>query len=395
MTTEQFLAGIGLGILLWGGLPFAFWFYLDMRDRTDRLKKIYASIVLVFGIASMLMMIYCLNDKYPSERRLSVLYMMIGMLSFLQSVVIFSKIRTQNFEALKRDYKEQIYELSLSVSKLVQLNRNIEKQRWKDSYLNEFYRAYLDEQIFDTHKNYFRHPSARIVKTFGFWDGVYVSKEKNFQLYESVDELFYKMPLILGWESQEREQEKEYLCKRILDYIRQNLRCDKYENRKVWDKFHNHMELYEKENLVENVFPEEDAFVFTGRHYLRSLSRVDEKYRNKSVLNSNFIFYENVFSESNNLVYDIYGFDYAKPMNLKTGSKKMYSESDLYEPVLRELFIIPSTESYFCFIRKDVDGGYSVWHIDSASFYDKETEEIANEINKLRHIWCPYKFSSY
>lgn len=105
MTTEQFLAGIGLGILLWGGLPFAFWFYLDMRDRTDRLKKIYASIVLVFGIASMLMMIYCLNDKYPSERRLSVLYMMIGMLSFLQSVYIYSKIKKEHIEKLSKRIK--------------------------------------------------------------------------------------------------------------------------------------------------------------------------------------------------------------------------------------------------------------------------------------------------
>ena len=197
---EKFWAGIFLGLSLGVGLPFVFYFLLGMSNRTDQEKKVFATIVMVLGGASLMMAMYCLLfSTNQTEKIFALVYDVCGIMCIVQSVVIFSKIRTQNIEDVKRDYKEQIYELSLSVSKLVQLNRNIEKQRWKDSYLNEFYRAYLDEQIFDTHKNYFRHPSARIVKTFGFWDGVYVSKEKNFQLYELVDELFYKMPLILGW----------------------------------------------------------------------------------------------------------------------------------------------------------------------------------------------------
>ena len=59
---------------------------------------------------------------------------------------------------------------------------------------------------------------------------------------------------------------------------------------------------------------------------------------------------------------------------------------------LRELFIIPSTESDFYFIRKDVDGDYSFFQIDSDSFSDQEIDNLWRKINDLRYDLCPYKF---
>lgn len=88
MTLEKIFAGIGLAITYWV-VPFVLWFCLGMGDRTDRSKKIYASIVFVLGIACLVAMISCLNSSYLTDRDFAFVWALTGLLCFLQSGFIF------------------------------------------------------------------------------------------------------------------------------------------------------------------------------------------------------------------------------------------------------------------------------------------------------------------
>lgn len=405
MTLEKIFAGIGLAILLWGGLPFVFWFCLGMGDRTDRTKKIYAFIVLVLGIACLAAVISCLNSSYSTDRNFAFVYALIGLLCFLQSGFIFYRIRMHNIEdridSVERAYKEQIDRLAESCQEILKKCYDNERDVWRETHVRNFYRAYLDEEILNSPKNYSKS-SSRIIKSIGWSNGVIVSKTHNFKFYELIDDLFLKIPFLSNFSESER-QEKENLCKGIIDYFVKNIEYNDVERRRAWDKFFNHLNLNEKDNLVGNV-AEEDAFVFTEKYYLRSVDRTDEKYDNKSVLNTNFIFHSEVYSKSYKVIYDLYGFDYVNPTISKNDPEEadeIYSESgkvlhnretDPTSPILRELFIIPSIESKFYFIRKDVDGDYSFFQIGSDSFSDQEIDNLWRKINELRYDLCPYKF---
>lgn len=405
MTLEEIFAGIGLAIVLWGGLPFVFWFYLGMGNRTDRTKKIYAFIVLVLGIACLAAVISCLNSSDSTDRNLAFVNALIGLLCFLQSGFIFYRIRMHNIEdridSVERVYKEQIDRLAESCQEILKKCYDNERDVWIETHVRNFYRTYLDEEILNFPKNYSKS-SSRIIKSIEWSNGVIVSKTHNFKFYELIDDLFLKIPFLSNFSESER-QEKENLCKGIIDYFVKNIKYDDVKRREAWDKFFNHLNLNEKDNLVRNA-AEEDAFVFTEKYYLRSVDRIDEKYHNKSVLNTNFIFHSEVYSKSYKVIYDLYGFDYVNPANSKSDSKEadeIYSESgkvlhnretDSTSPILRELFIIPSTESNFYFIRKDVDGDYSFFQIGSDSFSDQEIDNLWRKINDLRYDLCPYKF---
>ena len=405
MTLEKFWAGISLGLLLWGLGPLAFYFYLGMGDRTDKTKKIYASIVLALGIFTLTTAIYGLISENSKEHDFSFVYALIGLLCFLQSGFIFYRIRMHNIEdridSVERAYKEQIDRLAESCQEILKKCYDNERDVWRETHVRNFYRAYLDEEILNSPKNYSKS-SSRIIKSIGWSNGVIVSKTHNFKFYELIDDLFLKIPFLSNFSESER-QEKENLCKGIIDYFVKNIEYNDVERRRAWNKFFNHLNLYEKDSLVGNV-AEEDAFVFTEKYYLRSVDRTDEKYHNKSVLNTNFIFHSEVYSKSYKVIYDLYGFDYVNPTISKNDPEEaddIYSESgevlynretDSTSPILRELFIIPSTESDFYFIRKDVDGDYSFFQIGSDSFSDQEIDNLWRKINDLRYDLCPYKF---
>ena len=171
---DKLLAGIGLALLLWGGLPFAFYFYLGMGNRSDNAKKIFAVVVIVLGVASLITAADCLLfSTYQTDKTFALVYGLAGVLCIVQSNVIFSKIRVNKIEC---DCKEQLERLAESVDNLVRLQRNVEKQRRKDSYVSEFYRTCLDEKILSMPKNYFKRPSSRIVKISWSWKGFIVSK---------------------------------------------------------------------------------------------------------------------------------------------------------------------------------------------------------------------------
>ena len=385
---DKLLAGIGLALLLWGGLPFAFYFYLGMGDRSDKAKKFFSVVVIVFGVTSLITAAYCLLfSTDQTEKSFALVYGLAGVLCIVQSNVIFSKIRVNKIEC---DCKEQLERLAESVDNLVRLQRNVEKQRRKDSYVSEFYRTCLDEKILSMPKNYFKHPSSRIVKITWSWKGFIVSKENRSQFYELIDELFSK----LSDGGSERRQEKEKLSKKMLTYFVENIQYDENEESEVSDKYRHHFDLYEQDELVESNPSKEFAFVFTEKYYLRSVKYAGECYCTKSVFNSNFILHHEIYSENTNeVLYDLYGFDYAKK-SCKSLYEQYEIKTDSEESVLKELFIIPSSgRDCFYFIRKDVDGGYIFWQIESYSFYHKEIEKISREINDLRHELCPYKFS--
>ena len=404
MTLEKIFAGIGLAITYWV-VPFVLWFCLDMGDRTDRSKKIYASIVFVLGIACLVEMISCLNSSYSTDRDFAFVWALTGLLCFLQSGFIFYRTRIKSIEekidSVKNAYKEQIDRLAELCQEILKKCYDNERDVWRDTYVRNFYRAYLDERILNTPRNY-SSSSSRIIKSIGWSNGVIVSKTHNFKFYELIDDLFHKMPFIIDLQESGRQKQVD-LCKGIIDYFEKNIKYDDVKRREAWNKFFNHLNLYEKDSLVGNV-AEEDAFVFTEKYYLRSVDRIDEKYHNKSVLNTNFIFHSEVYSKSYKVIYDLYGFDYVNPTISKNDPEEaddIYSESgkvlynretDSTSPILRELFIIPSTESDFYFIRKDVDGDYSFFQIGSDSFSDQEIDNLWRKINDLRYDLCPYKF---
>lgn len=100
MTLEKIFAGIGLAITYWV-VPFVLWFCLGMGDRTDRSKKIYASIVFVLGIACLVAMISCLNSSYSTDRDFAFVWALTGLLCFLQSGFIFYRIRIKSIISVR------------------------------------------------------------------------------------------------------------------------------------------------------------------------------------------------------------------------------------------------------------------------------------------------------
>lgn len=120
---DKLLAGIGLALLLWGGLPFAFYFYLGMGDRSDKAKKIFSVVVIVLGVASLIAAAYCLLfSTYKTDKNFALVYGLAGVLCIVQSKVILSKIRERKIEeqiaALKRYYDAQICKLNESINQL-------------------------------------------------------------------------------------------------------------------------------------------------------------------------------------------------------------------------------------------------------------------------------------
>ena len=120
---DKLLAGIGLALLLWGGLPFAFYFYLGMGDRSDKAKKIFSVVVIVLGVASLIAAADCLLfSTYQTDKIFALVYGLAGVLCIVQSKVILSKIRERKIEeqiaALKRYYDEQICKLNESINQL-------------------------------------------------------------------------------------------------------------------------------------------------------------------------------------------------------------------------------------------------------------------------------------
>ena len=388
---EDFWAGIWTALIIWCVFPFGLYFFLGMGNRTDKEKKIFAIAVLVFGVATLMM---AANDLYyntsAEDKKEALVFGLLGILCFAESFVIFSILRKRHTKQIEEQIAElksklerfgeveqhnqtglwnKIHQLAETTNDFVQLYRKSEVQRMKDSEVRDFYRSYLDEMILKSPKNYFKQPSSRIVRICNDWNGISVSKEKDPEFYKLIDD-FFRIFLIRGRKLYERESEKEILCKKLLDFFK-NVEYDEDEEREARAKFYDHLDLCEKECIVQNVDLFHDAFVFTEKYYIMSVDWFGEI--NQSVLNSNFIFHDEIRSESK-VMCDLYGFDYSK-IDENLGNDGPNRKG----PILRELFIIPSTEidpDYIYFIRKDLDGDYLFWRISTGPYCNQEINDL-------------------
>lgn len=339
MTMEKILAGIGLGILLWGGLPFAFWFYLGMGDRTDRAKKIYASIVLVLGIACMIITIDCLNSNWSSEHILSIVYAVIGMLCFLQRAHIYSRIEKETIEWLTKRMKCQQDNLDY-----LKKTYNTLESTTKDCLnISEFYRTYLDVKIIQEKRDI---PFAfdfggyhRVMKTYENLHGFIIEKNENSELSILIGKMF--------------EDQCESDGKKCLDYFINNFNYKETDKAPInsidsylwYTNSRKNCTVIDNEKICKLSGFEKCSIIITDNYYILT-GKIGERLQ--TIFNPNFRYSRSLGRTVilENDFYNLFAFDYAN-----------YSSINY---TMKELLVVPSSGSEVWLFRKENDNRYSI-----------------------------------
>lgn len=374
-----------MGILGWFVGPVA-WYLLVLLieagsfDEWPRLKKACAMIVFVLGVACFIAAMF-----FRKEERDTVALAVSGILCLLQSGVMYLKICIKKVEERIHEEnfncEQKIVRLTEFYEKLLGLYAKNERERRNDSYVNEFYRAYVDENILFSMFSKFNHSrepfSRNVFSCEGLMYGFTISKDFHSQFYNLIESFFLKRNRGGAY-----QLEKDDSCKKIFDHFQQKIRpfIDFDVSRRVTDKFYKYLNLCDRSNFIENAFFPEGFIVITDKYYLMPTDMCFGgelkpcKYEGKNVVNLNVVFHEWVYSSDfGSKLYDLYGFG-----DVKTKPDPCASQ-------LKEVFIIPSTQSDKLFIRKEMDGSYSCWSIPTHLPSDVELGNLLFDFAGLKY----------